>query len=79
MRTKVATHMNGLLIQQARAMRPKDWAQTDRTLPTLRRFGMRRSSARTSGTGLPDTSRRSVGSTSGRNAGGGTIVCCSRT
>ena len=56
--------MSGWPIQQARAMRPKDWAQTDSTLNTLRTFGMRRSSARTSGTALPLTSRRSVGSVS---------------
>ena len=66
--------MTGWLIQQARAIRPKDWTQTDTTLPTLRRFGMRRSSARTSGTALPLASRRSVGSMSGSSSAGGTIV-----
>ena len=35
---------------------------------------MRRSSLRTSGTGMPDTVSRSVGSTSGRTSAGGTIV-----
>ena len=40
----------------------------------LRRFGMRRSSARTSGTGLPFASSRSVGRTSGSSSGGGSMV-----
>ena len=71
--------MTGWLIQAASAMSPKDWAQTDRTLPRLRRFGMRRSSARISGTGLPEASRRWVGSVCGSSSAGGTIVWCSRT
>jgi hypothetical protein len=46
-------------------------ATTDHALST---FGMRRSSARISGTALPFAMSRSVGSTSGRSSRGGSIV-----
>jgi phenylacetic acid degradation operon negative regulatory protein len=44
------------------------------TVHALARLGIRRSSARTRGTGIPVALRRSVGSTSGRASAGGIIV-----
>src|SRR5688572_30708924 len=44
------------------------------TVQALARFGIRRSSARTAGTGIPDAVRRAVGRTSGTASAGGSIV-----
>ena len=50
------------------------WAQVRTTLPTLRTSSMRRSSVRSSGTGMPLALRRSVGRTSGSLSAEGTMV-----
>jgi hypothetical protein len=59
--------------QQTIASNPMVCPHTEATLSTLRVFGMRRNSSRRNGRGIPVAVSRSVGNTSGRAEGGGTI------
>ena len=74
MRTKAASHVNGLSIQIATAKIAIVLSQTATTVHALARFGMRRNSARISGIGLPLAMSRSLGRTSGRSSAGGSMV-----
>ncbi len=66
---KASTKGSRTVTQHARASRPKVCSHTEATLKALRTLGIRRSSWRSAGTGIPDAVSRSVGSTSGRSVG----------